>query len=354
MDFLKIEQLEKAYGAVKVFHNVNFSLERGCILGVVGPNGVGKSTLIKTLATIMRPSRGCFFLDGVNGVTFRHKVNRYIGYLGERAPLYTDLSIENFLLFMADLRGVPKKHRKEKVAMAMAETAVTQRRKLPISGLSRGWQQRVALAASILGDIKLLLLDEPSSGLDPLQSQMMRQLILKQKKENKSVIFSSHHIAEVEAICDQILLLDGDGNFTHFDWKKGVFLSSNFIDAAFFDRFFFSSFRYFIQIEEESEKFQHWIVAIDHLLQKNGFVDENAASVKKSQRGLEIFFSGIHPKDIEKKKRMNHVCVQALRKVTHSSERPIDLAGYQKPSLEKIFHTLHDGKASGQVGAQNL
>lgn len=343
MAFLEVSQLEKHYGDMSVLKSVTFSVSRGCVVGIVGPNGIGKSTLIKILATILKPSSGGFFLDGVDGVRFSQKVSKHIGYLGEQAPLYKELTVEGFLLFMADLKGVEKSDRKTQVELAMRGTDILDRRSLPISILSRGLQQRVALAASLMGPVKLLLFDEPSSGLDPRQSKAMCELILQQKKKNKTVLFSSHSISELELICDEFILLGGDEKIAHVDWKKKCFLSKKDGDQKSSSSpkdqdFLFNSISYFIHLNANKLQKRKCITQVKEKIKRNKWVDHQIVDVKDFEAGLKIVFD--LSKSRPPQKEIDKLCSFLLTFIVAKLRLEVTQTSCENPSLSQIFLSL--------------
>lgn len=346
MAFLEISQLEKHYGDTSVLKSVTFSVSRGCVLGIVGPNGIGKSTLIKILATILKPSSGGFLLDGVDGVRFSSKVSRHIGYLGEQAPLYKELSVQGFLLFMADLKGVPKAERKAQVELAMRGTDILDRRSLPIAVLSRGLQQRVALAASLLGPVQLLLFDEPSSGLDPKQSTAMCELILQQKRQNKTVLFSSHSISELELICDEFILLGGDGRIAHVDWKKKRFLSKTDGEQQPSvmiknQDFLFNSTSYLIYLNANKVQRRKCVTEVRKKLKKNKWVSPSSVDVEDFEQGVKIVFD--LSKERPPQKELDCLCAFVLTFIVAKLRLEVTKTDYEKPSLSQVFLSLGDG-----------
>lgn len=205
---IDVTQLSKAYGQIRALNDVSFSIRAGEIVGLLGPNGAGKTTIIKTLTGYLQPDSGTVLVDGLNVLDEPEAVQARIGYLPENAPLYPELTVQQYLGLMADLRQIPSADRRERLADAIFATGLQDRLAQPIGQLSKGFRQRVGLAQAILHRPRLLILDEPTVGLDPTQIVEIRQLI-KRLAANSTVLFSTHILPEVEALCDRVLILVG-------------------------------------------------------------------------------------------------------------------------------------------------
>ena len=201
--------VSKRYGAVSALEGLTLEVGRGEVFGLLGPNGSGKTTLMRLLAGYLLPSAGRLAVMGHDTTTASLAVRRCIGYVPEAAPLYRQMRVGEFLTFMARLRGVPERKVKgviEGVADRLALCSVLDK---PTRALSRGYRQRVALAQALLHDPDILILDEPTNGLDPRQIIEMRQLI-RSLAGRHTVLMSSHILGEVEKTCDRVaVLLDG-------------------------------------------------------------------------------------------------------------------------------------------------
>jgi ABC-2 type transport system ATP-binding protein len=199
----------KRYGAVSALEGLTLEVRRGEVFGLLGPNGSGKTTLMRLLAGYLLPSAGRLVVMGHDTTTDSLAVRRCIGYVPESAPLYRQMRVGEFLAFMARLRGVRERNVKgvvEHVVERLALSAVVDK---PTRALSRGYRQRVALAQALIHDPDILILDEPSNGLDPRQIIEMRQLI-RSLAGRHTVLMSSHILGEVEKTCDRVaVLLDG-------------------------------------------------------------------------------------------------------------------------------------------------
>ncbi len=200
---LKINNLYKNYGNIKASENLNFEAHRGDIIALLGPNGAGKSTLMNMIAGYLAPSSGNIEVLGKNIAQFPLFAKDNIGFLPEGAPLYADLSVKRFLLYMAQIRGLGKEAVNKAAHIANIENVMTQK----IDTLSKGYQRRVGFAQSILSNPPILLLDEPTDGLDPNQKDYIRTLI-KSMSADKTIIISTHLLEEAESVCNRIILID--------------------------------------------------------------------------------------------------------------------------------------------------
>jgi len=200
------QNLCKAYGTVQALDDVSFRVAAGEIVGLLGPNGAGKTTAIKILTGYLQPDEGSVTIDGLDVLTHTLEVQARIGYLPENAPLYPELSVQKYLLLIADLRQIPPADRSARISEAIHATSMAEYLTRPIGELSKGLRQRVGLAQAILHKPRLLILDEPTVGLDPTQIVEIRRLI-KRLSKHSTILFSTHILPEVEAICDRAIIL---------------------------------------------------------------------------------------------------------------------------------------------------
>ncbi len=206
---IEVSELKKSYGPVEALRGVSFAIAPGQIVGLLGPNGAGKTTIIKILTGYLQPDSGAATVDGLDVLTQARAVQGRIGYLPENAPLYPELSVQGYLKLMADLRQIPAADQRARISEAVYATGLTDQLTRPIGQLSKGFRQRVGLAQAILHKPKLLILDEPTVGLDPTQIVEIRRLI-RRLADHATVLFSTHILSEVEALCDRaIILLNG-------------------------------------------------------------------------------------------------------------------------------------------------
>lgn len=204
---IHVENIEKIYGKFKAVNNVSFDIGRGEIVGLLGPNGAGKTTIMKILTGYHYPTSGNAILNGYSIYDNPLKIKESTGYLPEMAPLYDDLTVIEYLDFMADIRKVSKDIKKREIERVIAECGLSPVVYRGIGKLSKGYRQRTGLAQAIIHSPEILILDEPTTGLDPNQIIEIRKLISDIGKE-KTVILSTHILQEVEAVCNRVLILN--------------------------------------------------------------------------------------------------------------------------------------------------
>jgi len=204
---IEVDQLTKRYGPVTAIQDVSFGVEKGKIVGFLGPNGAGKSTTMKILSCFMPASSGTARVAGFDVFSQSLEVRRRIGYLPENAPLYADLSVTAYLDFVAEIKGVARSARRGRVADVMERCFVTDMQHRLIGKLSKGYRQRVGLAQALLGDPEVLILDEPTIGLDPKQITEIRSLIRSLAGQH-TVILSTHILPEVSMVCDGVIIIN--------------------------------------------------------------------------------------------------------------------------------------------------
>jgi gliding motility-associated transport system ATP-binding protein len=204
---IKVDNLVKTFGPKRAVDGVSFSVERGEVLGFLGPNGAGKSTSMRMITGFIPPTEGKVTVGGFDMVENPIPAKRLIGYLPENAPAYTDMNVQGFLNFAAELRGLNKEARKKAVnrvvEMCFLESVLYQ----SIDTLSKGYRHRTCFAQSIIHDPDILVLDEPTDGLDPNQKHEVRNLI-RRMGEKKAIVFSTHILEEVEAVCSRAIIID--------------------------------------------------------------------------------------------------------------------------------------------------
>ena len=202
---IEVENLTKYYGNLAAIHNLNFRVEQGEILGFLGPNGAGKTTTMRILSGYMPPSAGAARVAGFDVFADSLEVRRRIGYMPETVPLYPEMSVGSYLDFMARIRGV--NDRKTRVKAAMAACHITDKADTVIGKLSKGYRQRVGLAQALVHDPEVLILDEPTIGLDPKQIIEVRELI-KELGHERTIILSTHILPEAQQTCDRVLIIN--------------------------------------------------------------------------------------------------------------------------------------------------
>jgi len=204
---IQVDHLTKRYGPVTAIQDVSFSVAKGQIVGFLGPNGAGKSTTMKILSCFMSPSEGTATVAGFDVFSQSLDVRRRIGYLPENAPLYADLPVAAYLEFVAEIKGVSRGARRARVADVMDRCFITDMQHRLIGKLSKGYRQRVGLAQALLGDPEVLILDEPTIGLDPRQIAEIRALIRSLAGQH-TVILSTHILPEVSMVCDGVIIIN--------------------------------------------------------------------------------------------------------------------------------------------------
>jgi ABC-2 type transport system ATP-binding protein len=203
---IEVRNLAKRYGAIRALDGVGFEVGRGEVIGLLGPNGAGKTTLMKILTGYLEPDAGDVRIHGIDVVQSPQQAQRCVGYLPESAPLYGEMLVQEYLEMMAALRGVPPERRRQRIVEVVRATGLVERVVQPIATLSKGYRQRVGLAQAIVHEPELLILDEPTTGLDPAQIVEIRELI-KKLSERTTVLLSTHILSEVEATCERVLVI---------------------------------------------------------------------------------------------------------------------------------------------------
>lgn len=206
MDIL-VENITKSYGTQKALDDLSFKVKTGEILGFLGPNGAGKTTTMKAITCYLTPEQGNIKVGGRSVLENPNDVKKDIGYLPENNPLYYDMPVIDYLAFVGELQGVPKEKLTERIKLMVRICGLTKEKHKKIGELSKGYRQRVGLAQALIHDPAVLILDEPTTGLDPNQIIEIRELIKEIGKE-KTVILSSHILAEVEATCDRVVIIN--------------------------------------------------------------------------------------------------------------------------------------------------
>ncbi len=202
-----VENLTKTYGTQKAVDHLSFKVKTGEVLGFLGPNGAGKTTTMKAITSFLIPDEGSIRVGDFSVDEQAEEVKKHIGYLPESNPLYEEMPIIDYLKFVAKVEGIPAGQMEEKIREVIRVCGIQKEKHKKISELSKGYKQRVGLAQALIHDPEVLILDEPTTGLDPNQIVEIRELIKKIGRE-KTVILSSHILAEVEATCDRILIIN--------------------------------------------------------------------------------------------------------------------------------------------------
>ena len=204
---IEVKNVTKKYGKAIAVEDISFTINEGEIVGLLGPNGAGKSTTMNILTGYIEQTAGKVTIEGYNTLKKPKKAKKQIGYMPEGVPLYTDLTVKEFVTYMAELKQVNKKERKEKVQKVIEQTGLKEVENKLTRNLSRGYKQRVSMAGALVGEPKILILDEPTVGLDPKQITEIRNLI-KELGKTHTVILSSHILSEVSQICNKVIIIN--------------------------------------------------------------------------------------------------------------------------------------------------
>ena len=230
---LDLQNLNKAFGDHVAVSGLSFSLQQGEVLGFLGQNGAGKSTTMRMVAGVLEPDSGDAMIDGHSIITHRRNAQSRIGYLPEGAPLYRDMTAAGFLRFIADAHGLSKTQRKDSVDRVIADARIASVADKPIGALSKGFRRRVGLAAALIHDPPVLLLDEPTDGLDPIQKRAVRALVARMAPE-KAILISTHTLEEVPAMCSRVIVIN-DGRIVADDTPDALAARmEGGLEAAFF------------------------------------------------------------------------------------------------------------------------
>ncbi len=231
---LEVDNISKSFGKVKAVDKVSFTLQPGEVVGILGPNGAGKTTTLRIIAGLITPDEGRIIFGSQKNSLSSWRLKKSLGYLLENNPLYLEMMVIEFLDFVADCKRIPKQERKKKIKQAVVSTGLSSVLLQPLRDLSKGYRQRVGLAQAILAEPELLILDEPTEGLDPNQRREIHTLI-KGIGKNRTVILSTHVLSEVQAVCDRVIVIhqgkkvaDGkvDELADHFQGQKSIILGA--------------------------------------------------------------------------------------------------------------------------------
>lgn len=217
---IEVKNITKKYGSFIAVDDISFKINEGEIIGLLGPNGAGKSTTMNMITGYIEPTEGEIVVNGFNISKKPKKAKAQIGYMPEGVPLYLDLTVKEFVTYMAELKKVDRKTRKEKVEKIIEQTGLKDVEKKLTRNLSRGYKQRVSLAGALVGEPKVLILDEPTVGLDPKQITEIRALI-KELGKTHTIIISSHILSEVSQICNKVIIIN-KGKIVATDTPKNL------------------------------------------------------------------------------------------------------------------------------------
>lgn len=316
MAIVEVSHLTKKYGKHTALEDISFCVEEGQIYGFLGPNGAGKSTTMNIMTGYLAATDGEVLISGHDIMREPEEAKRHIGYLPEVPPVYLDMTVSEYLRFAAELKGIPKADRKQKIAEVMELTRVSEVSERLIKNLSKGYRQRVGLAQAVLGEPDVIILDEPMNGLDPRQIIEMRDLI-KDLGRRHTVILSSHILSEISAVCDHIMIISG-GKLVASDSAEGLQgrLQSSFVLEAV--------------VKASMEQLQSVLNTI-----------ENVVSVEQKQSRMsdcvEVWIRTKNHEDIR----------EELSVKLYENKLPIMGMNLQEHSLEEIFLEL-TGKEEGE------
>ena len=228
---ISINGLTKFYGPKKAIEDVSFDVHHAEILGLLGPNGAGKSTTMQIICGVIAANNGSVNIAGHDIIDAPKKAKQNIGFLPEQLPLYGDLTVDEYLLYSAKLRGIKKQNINDLIISCKKRCGLENTGKRLIQNLSKGYKQRVGIAQAIIHMPSIIILDEPTSGLDPKQILEIRELMRELSKVH-SIIISTHILSEVEAICDRVLIIN-EGNIVLDQYLKELLADNNSLESVF-------------------------------------------------------------------------------------------------------------------------
>lgn len=306
---IEVKNITKRYGNHVAVDNLSFQVEKGMIYGFLGPNGAGKSTTMNIMTGYIAATDGTVEINGYDILKEPEKAKKCIGYLPELPPVYPDMTVEEYLIFVAEIKQVKKAERRDQIASIMEQTQIAEVKGRLIRNLSKGYKQRVGLAQAIVGYPEVIILDEPTVGLDPKQIIEMRELI-KTLSEKHTIILSSHILSEVSAVCDHILIIS-KGKLAASDTPEGLMTLLK------------GGKQLEISVLGEQERFEKILSEIEDIENYKIAADTN----KKELHGVVRFGAD---KDIRKE----------LFYRLAASDMPIMSLGLSEKSLEDVFLAL--------------
>ena len=306
---IEVKNITKRYGNHVAVDNLSFQVEKGMIYGFLGPNGAGKSTTMNIMTGYIAATDGTVEINGYDILKEPEKAKKCIGYLPELPPVYPDMTVEEYLIFVAEIKQVKKAERRDQIASIMEQTQIAEVKGRLIRNLSKGYKQRVGLAQAIVGYPEVIILDEPTVGLDPKQIIEMRELI-KTLSEKHTIILSSHILSEVSAVCDHIMIIS-KGKLAASDTPEGLMTLLK------------GGKQLEISVLGEQERFEKILSEIEDIENYKIAADTN----KKELHGLVRFGAD---KDIRRELFYRLV----------ASDMPIMSLGLSEKSLEDVFLAL--------------
>ncbi len=301
---VQLEGIVKYYGDRLAVDNISFEVGEGEILGFLGPNGAGKTTTMRIITGYMPPTKGTVKVCGTDVLENPLEAKKHVGYLPENPPVYTDMTVISFLKFVAKLKKVPKNKIKERIEFVLQKCGLEDVKGRLIGNLSRGYKQRVGIAQAIIHDPDIIILDEPTVGLDPKQVIEIRNLI-KEISKKKTVILSTHILAEVTKICDRVIII-----------SQGKLVFGKYLD----------------EVTEEGER--RFLISFDDM--------EQAKQAEEIVRGIEGVKEVVSKDGKIMVKTQNDIRKKIAEKLFTNRITPVELFE-EKPSLEEIYLKVVSG-----------
>lgn len=312
---ISVKNLTKYYGDFQALKGISFEIKSGEIVGILGPNGAGKSTTLRILTCYFNPTSGDAIIDGKSILDEENNVKKIIGYLPESAPLYNDMCVFDYLVYMADIQELERSKLNERLHYVVNVCGLKEVISKPIGELSKGYKQRVGLAGAIIHDPKILILDEPTNGLDPNQIVEIRELIKELGKE-KTVLVSTHILSEVEATCSRAIIIN-KGNIIADDTPENLSLNFGNNDKS-------STIKISIKTNDNIESVKEKLLSVSDIYKVE--IEDNFNSIKE----LTIYSNSEEPRD-------------EIYRFIKSTDWIIYEMTRVKENLETVFHTLTKG-----------
>lgn len=312
---ISVKNLTKYYGDFQALKGISFEIKSGEIVGILGPNGAGKSTTLRILTCYFNPTSGDAIIDGKSILDKENNVKKIIGYLPESAPLYNDMCVFDYLVYMADIQELERSKLNKRLHYVVNVCGLKEVISKPIGELSKGYKQRVGLAGAIIHDPKILILDEPTNGLDPNQIVEIRELIKELGKE-KTVLVSTHILSEVEATCSRAIIIN-KGNIIADDTPENLSLNFGNNDKS-------STIKISIKTNDNIESVKEKLLSVSDIYKVE--IEDNFNNIKE----LTIYSNSEEPRD-------------EIYRFIKSTDWIIYEMTRVKENLETVFHTLTKG-----------
>lgn len=307
---IRVQGLSRKYGDFTAVHNASFEIQSGEVVGLLGHNGAGKTTIMKMLTGYLEPSAGSIDIDGLDIIEQREEIQQRLGYLPENSPIYPDMRVVDYLEYVSELKGIPEAQRFARIKDAMQQTEILDKSQSLIGTLSRGYKQRVGVAQALLNEPDILILDEPTNGLDPSQIQEMRGLI-RRLGQKATVILSTHILAEVQAVCDRVIIM-----------MRGEIAVDEKLSALT------QSGKLLLTVDQALEPYQQKIQAITGVNNLSAVTGDTAAQTELKHYELEITASE------------QRTAAAAVNKLLVESGVAVYELALEKRNLEALFHEL--------------